>query len=64
MSSEEDLLLPAGETIEEDGAVEEQVAVGKDDRIEEMEERLARMMREICDMEERVAEVAGRLAIH
>jgi hypothetical protein len=53
--------LPAvGEPANEDGVV---VIEGEmNDRMEAMEEKLARMMWEIREMEERVAEVARMLA--
>lgn len=63
LSSGEGLSLHTGEEIQEDGIVEGRVVARKkdDDGIEEMEERLAWMMREISEMEERVAEVARML---
>jgi hypothetical protein len=65
-SSGEELLQPAGEDFEEDGDVEVQATASeKNDestlRFEEMEEKLAQMMRNICEMEERVAAVAEML---
>ena len=61
--SREDLSLPAGEEIEDDAVVGKHVAVtvGKDETIEGMEDRLVQMMREICQMETKVAEVARKL---
>lgn len=63
LSSGEGLSLHTGEEIQGDGIVEGRVVARKkdDDGIEEMEERLAWMMREISEMEERVAEVARML---
>ena len=56
------LSLPAGEKIEDGPVVGEHMAARrKDEQIEEMEDRLAQMMREIRQMEEKVAEVAKKL---
>jgi hypothetical protein len=67
LSSGEESLRPPGEDIEEDGNMVEAQATAseKNDesrlRFEEMEEKLSQMMRNICKMEERVAEVAEML---
>lgn len=60
--SEEASSLPVVDEAEEHEPTEEpMVGRKKDDKFEEMENRLALMVREICEMEERVAEVAGML---